>query len=291
MSRSENRGVDVRALREKDLPAAVVLARNERWNQCEQDWKTVLRLSPNGSFAAWVDRSLIGTVTTFKYGADLAWVGMMIVQREFRARGIGRKLMQAALDHLKACGVSTIKLDATPTGQPLYTSLGFNIQATIHRWEAVLAQAPAPDLGLGGGMNDLRATIHEFDQRAFGISRRQLLNQLIEQCCVVPAVLAGATSGALLGYGLARHGADAFYIGPMVATNDDAAAQILDRLIGQLAGCRVYLDCSHNSPTMQGLLAERGFVKQRSLTRMAYGNVSLVGLSKCLYASAGPELG
>jgi GNAT superfamily N-acetyltransferase len=195
----------------------LVLAHNERWNQCEQDWKTILRLSPKGSFAAWVERSLIGTVTTFKYGADLAWVGMMIVQRELRGRGIGRNLMQVALDHLKACGVSTIKLDATPAGQPLYTALGFRAQATIHRWEAVLPQAPRRDSGLGSGTNNLRTTIHEFDQRAFGMSRRQLLNQLIEQCCVVPAVLTGATSRALLGYGLARHGADAFYIGPMVA--------------------------------------------------------------------------
>jgi predicted GNAT family N-acyltransferase len=286
-----NKGVEVRVLQETDLPAAVTLAGGEHWNQTEQDWKTLLRLSPESAFAAFSDGKLVGTVTSFKYGRELAWIGMMLVQREFRGCGIGRCLMQTALRYLDVCGVSTVKLDATPAGQPLYASLGFSAQTTIYRWEAIVGQASLREPDPAEGLNDFETAILTFDELAFGINRRALLIQLIKNGCVVPAVIRGATQRVLRGYGLARLGADAFYIGPIAASDANAAMQILDSLLSRLSGRRVCLDCHQHSASIQSLLAQRGFSKQRVLTRMSYGKASLAGVSALLFASAAPELG
>jgi len=102
------------------LPIALELEEKERWNQTARDWKRLLTLSPDGCFGAFCGGQLIGTVTVMAYGQNLAWIGMMIVAQEYRGRGIGKRLMLAALDYCESKHIETIKLDATPAGRPRY---------------------------------------------------------------------------------------------------------------------------------------------------------------------------
>ncbi len=62
---------------------------------------------------------------------------MVLVDPEYRRRGIATRLLGAAIDYLKNAGVPSIKLDATPAGQPLYEILGFAGEVMIERWQAV----------------------------------------------------------------------------------------------------------------------------------------------------------
>ncbi len=52
-------------------------------------------------------------------------IGNVIVHADYRRRGLGRVIMQAALDWLRDYGVRSVQLDATVDGRPLYTRLGF----------------------------------------------------------------------------------------------------------------------------------------------------------------------
>ena len=117
-----------------DIEAAFNLGFVEGWNQTKEDWLRLLKHQPDGCFGAYREGRLVGTVTTSIYGSELAWVGMMLVERECRGLGIGRKLMLTALDYGKA-RAGTIKLDATPAGRILYEALGFAPEAGIERWE------------------------------------------------------------------------------------------------------------------------------------------------------------
>ena len=83
--------IDIGLLHDSDLPAAVSLGAQEHWNQTESDWRRVLSLDRRGSFAASLRGRLIGTVTTVTYGADLAWIGMMLVDADHRRRGTGTR--------------------------------------------------------------------------------------------------------------------------------------------------------------------------------------------------------
>jgi hypothetical protein len=65
----------------------------------------------------------------------------------------------------------------------------------------------------------------------------------------------------------------------------------LDGLLIQLSGQRIYIDLNSSFKDGQKILTERGFVKQRDLIRMVYGQASEAGSSPSIFAIAGPELG
>ena len=129
--------VEIELLSESHLPEALRLTEQSQWNQTERDWRRLLQSSPKGCFGAFLDGRLIGTVTTVAYGTELAWIGMMLVDPDYRRRGLGTRLMQTALEHLQRIGVNSIKLDATPSGRPLYESMGFRPEGLIERWEGM----------------------------------------------------------------------------------------------------------------------------------------------------------
>ena len=53
------------------------------------------------------------------------YIWHVLVRPEFQRRGIGRDLTQAAVDYLRDLGCTTIVLNASEAGAPLYRSMGF----------------------------------------------------------------------------------------------------------------------------------------------------------------------
>lgn len=287
----EQPDIEVQFLRQTDLAEAIRLEESERWNQTEADWKRIQRLCPQGCFAAFCQGSLVGTVTTINYQRKLAWLGMMLVKQEHRGRGIGKRLMSASLNYCKQAGIETIKLDATPAGEPLYASLGFRSEAIVERWEGIAPFGFQRRRGLVGLDDSMRQELHEIDQEAFGADRGELLNALIADAYCDAAVVSADCSRSLAGYGLARRGNRAFYVGPIIAVDQSEAASLLDAILARLQGQKVYLDLLVNSDRDRIVLTDRGFIKQRSLTRMFRGEQINAGMSKMVFAIAGPELG
>lgn len=281
--------MEIRLLDERDIQGAMRLKELARWNQTESDWRRLLRLEPLGCFCASVEGRLVGTTTTTTYGDELAWVGMVLVDPEYRRRGVATQLMRTALDYLER-RVAVVKLDATPDGRPLYEGLGFEVESLVERWMGTARDDPAT-----AARETLKATAHAelfaLDREAFGADRSQLLEALLADACVAPVIAAG-TEERLSGYALARRGSSATYAGPLVATDAEQAAALLDGLLGQLAGQRIYVDLNTNFERGADLLAARGFVKQRDLLRMSYGARGVTVASPAsVFAIAGPELG
>ncbi|HEX8151054.1 MAG TPA: GNAT family N-acetyltransferase [Pyrinomonadaceae bacterium] len=258
------------------------------WNQTEEDWLRLLRLCPRGCFAAAAGARLVGTTTTTVYGRELAWVGMVLVDPEFRRRGIATALVRAALEVLDAAAVATVKLDATPEGAPVYEALGFDAELHIERWVGA-ARAEASPAHVAEGVPD-PSQIFALDRRAFGADRSELLKALLEESCVAPAVSIGA-DGRLRGYALARRGAMSDYVGPLVAEDAATAASLLDDVLGRLDVGQVCVDLNTTYAGGARVLEARGFVKQRGLIRMRRGGGSGAGTSDSVFAIAGPEVG
>ena len=197
--------------------------------------------------------------------------------------------MRRVLNHCKECGIQSIKLDATPAGKPLYTSLGFKTEITIERWSA---QDPAvlANKSVDLDVKNTRHSIDTFDREAFGACRRDLLDSLFKNRCCEP-VLALDPSHALTGYGFARRGADAFYLGPIAASSESVAIGVLDGLIARLPSASIYVDYVRQADGTSAALTSRGFKLQRTLSRMSCGKASSAGISRLIFASAGPEFG
>jgi GNAT superfamily N-acetyltransferase len=280
--------VEINLLGEVDVSAALQLEDREEWNQTEDDWKRILGLNPNGCFAAFCAGELIGTVTTITYGQDLAWVGMMLVAPQYRGRGVGKQLMREALNYCQRSGIATVKLDATHAGRPLYESLGFVRESGVERWQGTgLSDAQRTPRSFCN--DELCLALYKLDEQAFYTSRRELLSSLLQDSCVEPALRTDDSTGSLLGYALARCGARASYVGPIVALERSLAITLLDSLLGRLAG-KVFLDIRVGGADIVGALVDRGFAKQRDLTRMSLGRKTTAA-SNLVFAIAGPELG
>lgn len=280
--------VEIELLSEVYLPEALRLTEQAQWNQTERDWRRLFQFPSGGCFGAFLDKRLIGTVTTVAYGTELAWLGMMLVDPDYRRRGLGTRLMQAALEHLQGIGVNSIKLDATPSGRPLYESMGFRPEGKVERWEG-MAQPGVKKKGPDWDER-LRPALYALDRLAFGADRSTILASLIADSPVAPLV-AMDQEGRLEGFALARSGRRAFYIGPVAARSQRPALALLDGMLERLAGEKVYLDFNTGYGLGSEVLADRGLVKQRDLTQMACGPESPAGISPLLFGLAGPESG
>ena len=283
----ESSTIEIRLLQSSDLAAALRLKELAGWNQTERGWQRLLRLEPHGCFCATLEDRVVGTSTTITYAADLAWIGMVLVDPEYRKRGIGTRLMQAALDYLLHIGVATVKLDATPHGRPLYENLGFTFESRVERWRGIArAAGPSDCTALS---RDALVDVLALDRDAFSADRSKLVEILIADACVTP-IMSIASDGSLSGYALARRGSNAAYVGPLIAKGPSNAEQLLDGLLERLAGQDVYVDLNMEFEAGEEILASRGFVKQRDLDRMFYGK-NTEATSKLVFAIAGPELG
>src|SRR5271154_2024285 len=87
----------VRLLDEQDTPSASQLSAEAGWNQTEDDWRMLLRLSPENCFGIEADDRLVATTTLICYGKQLGWIGMVLTNRAYQRRGFARTLLVHAI--------------------------------------------------------------------------------------------------------------------------------------------------------------------------------------------------
>jgi GNAT superfamily N-acetyltransferase len=266
-----------RPLTEADLPRAAALSFLIGWNQIADDWALFLR---QGEGRAIDDGApaLGATAAVIRYGADLAWISMVLVRPDLRRRGHATMLMRWAIDVLD--GTRCVALDATPAGREVYRRLGFRDLWGFARWAL-------PDtLPQGSGVrpmteDDWPAVLGQ-DADAFGAPREALLRDFAARA---PAFVAEDGSG----FALARDGARGPQVGPVVARDDATAMALIAAMRAALPGACV-LDLPDARPGLAAWLADHGGTLQRPFTRMALG-ADTPGDAALLAAVAGPEFG
>lgn len=276
--------MDIRRLAPGDIDALGRLIVAAGWNQTDRDIARLLALEPAGCFAACEGGQVVGTTTTTTYGPDLAWVGMVLVDPDYRRRGVATALTERALDYLRERGVRTIKLDATPAGRPVYERLGFVPETVLERWAGTGFPPEHPLNGVRlGTWEQVAAT----DRTAFGADRSALMRAIINDSG--PPITATDSLGGLGGYAFARPGRRAAYIGPVVAADAGTAAHFL-KAVGAGLG-PVFIDIHPSFPGAVDLVRELDFVRQRELLRMRLGPPIRLGDRPRVFAIAGPEVG
>jgi GNAT superfamily N-acetyltransferase len=281
---------NIRLMTVADLPFGMRLKAANGWNQTEADWRRYLELQPDGCFVAMLDGKPVGTLTTCVFG-PVAWIAMVLVDSEYRGRGVGTALMHQALEFLEQQGVSSARLDATPLGQPLYEKLGFVAEYSLHRYEGSLPpaepkQGPVP-LSVEPLIPAYVPDVLQIDREVTQTDRRKLLLRLASEFPETMRVLRGAS--ATLGFCGARPGARALQIGPCLARGP-AGRSLLEDVRQQYGRKQVFIDIpDDNEPAFRWAL-ETGLTKQRLLLRMGRGRALDERVAE-LWASSGPEMG
>jgi len=291
--------ISLRQMTPADLAFADSLRALAGWNQDLEYWKLLLTLSAArrgtahddlGCFIAEWQDTPAGTATTTCYGNDLAWIGMVLVHPGLRGRGIGRALLNCCLEHLRNRGIRCIKLDATPQGKLLYDQLGFREEWSLTRWEnPTLRQIPVPSL------QDVREyskkdaeAVERLDRRAFGVSRRLLVQGLLQ---IAVQALVHETNNGVSAYGVLREGSRAHYLGPLVAENTDAGSALVKALLARASGKTVFWDIPDASNAAVALAKQLGFTPQRQLLRMWLGDNSCPGHPQFCLGIVDPSVG
>jgi GNAT superfamily N-acetyltransferase len=282
----------LRVMTDQDVQAGLRLNTLAGWNQTSADWQLFLKQSPDGCFVAEVDGKVIGTAATIPYENRFAWIGMVLVDPEFRKAGIGTQLLHKTIEHLDQAGISSMKLDATPLGKPLYEKLGFVMEYEIERW--ILKRSPGETSPPNSPetqciKQEQLSSILVLDRELFGADRGFLLRSLSEHA--PEFALTVASNSQPQAYAFGRHGLFADHLGPWMANSRASAEAILQSFLADSKRETLIVDCMKSNTSATELFSAFGFTISRPLTRMVRGPNAYPGRPSQLCAILGPEFG
>lgn len=287
---NNNSSYQLRALCFQDISQAIKLSNAEKWNQTEKDWALLIQDPQNICMAALNGDRIIGTSTAIIYANDLAWIGMVLVEKSHRGKGVSKLLLSNLFEQLKLC--RSIKLDATPAGQPVYQQFGFKDEYLVNRMTAVsVTEGSLPDVEFSINpvqFQDIPELV-EYDKITFGANRKQLIEYLIKNYPAKGWTL--RRNGRIAGFVLGRDGSRFCHIGPVMTSSTEDAKQLLARSFRELKNQPVVIDILDDKKELVTWLNALGFTKQRHFIRMYQNENPYQGTPENQYLICGPEFG
>lgn len=218
--------VTLRPMAAQDIDVATELSREQGWPHREEDWTQFLEWGEG--IIAELDGKPAGTIMGWRFGKDMATIGMVIVTSAAQGRGIGRKLMNAMLERLAG---RTIVLNATDEGLPLYRRLGFEVTGTVLQHQGSAPSVPLVELLPGERVRPMGAadgSLGDLYSKASGMDRRALFD----------ALAAGSSTVVLsredqpVGFALFRRFGRGWSIAPVVAPDLGGAKALVSHWLG-----------------------------------------------------------
>jgi ribosomal protein S18 acetylase RimI-like enzyme len=229
----------------------------------------------------------------------LAWIAMVLVDPAARGRGVGTALLDRGM--ATVADATTMGLDATPLGQPLYEKLGFRADSTLTRMERaagpLIATAPVGQAATRGShTSEVRAlddddldAVARLDARASGLDRAVMLAWLREGAPELAWVSQGAAT--IDGFVLGRRGHAFSHIGPVIASSPEVAVRLVRTCIARHPDQRLIIDIADARPGWRVAVEALGFTPQRPFARMYRGAWRPAGDASLLFGSIGAEFG
>ena len=276
--------LQLRPLREDSTAGCMALSAEAGWNQTADDWALFMR---HGTVFGLpdLDGSPAATGAILPYPNGFAWISMVLVTASRRRARIGTRVLETCCSELTRRGLVAV-LDATPAGERVYRPLGFEPIFPLSRWQGEGRGARAE---LAGGIRAMvpadLAAVEASDAAAFGAKRGFLLESFFRRAPQLAFVTQEGNA-----FMLARPGRLATQIGPLVATDEDAAGALLGTALDAVSG-PVFLDLCDRWQNLARALQQRRFTVQRPFLRMALRHGAPFGDPARTFVVAGPEFG
>lgn len=281
----------------EDLTSLRRLSLGEDWPHSIEDWQTIIS---SGEVFGHRDATgrILSSAAVIPYGPpehpQLAALGMVIVDSAARRRGLGQALVQEAIGWATARTPAVpLSLIATQIGLPLYEKLGFRTVEMLHKFvrpagsQVSNLSSPAQQRDLREVTGDHQRSLLELDTSAFGYQRARFLEARIKQAQTGRILFEGDRAVA---YGLLVRQGPLTVLGPLVASDDEAAITVLTGLM-ECSNGPFRIDLPARQRKLFPALQAMGFVEDDVPPIMLRGIDSLRGEQQNYYAIAAQAFG
>lgn len=279
-----NAPLAIRPMTVLDLPAATELSVEQQWPHRNEDWELFLELGEG--LVAERDGKLVGTTLAWRYGADMATIGLVIVCPSAQGQGIGRKLMEEMISRL---GNRTIVLNATEEGLPLYQKLGFIETGRIHQHQGLVKNVPLAELARGDRIRPrgrADTNLPALYSASSGMDRQELFQALAAKSRTVVYTRNNAPAG----FAMLRRFGRGWSIAPVVAPDTASAKALILHWLAVKQGSFCRIDITADSD-LSNWLDSLGMPNVGSVRTMALGSAPVSASDAKIFAIAAQALG
>ena len=255
---------------------AVKWAAEEGWNPGLYDSPCFFTADPGGFFAGVFNGEPVACISAVSYKKVFGFIGFYIVKPEFRGKGFGLKIWNAAMSYLAG---KNIGLDGVVDQQPNYKKSGFNLAYRNIRYEGIsrsviedfpdivpLSSIPIDDL-------------IKYDADLFPVSRPEFLECWIKQ--PESFAVAALKNNKLCGYSMIRKCKRGYKIGPLFADNSDIAEKLFLKMNSFVEpSSSIYLDTPEVNAAAVGMAIKYGMNKVFETARMYTGSEPEIDLNR-----------
>jgi GNAT superfamily N-acetyltransferase len=265
----------IRTMRPDEVSLAVDWAAAEGWNPGLADGACFASVDPEGFFIAELDGKPVATVSCVNYDARFAFLGFYIVRADFRGKGIGLRIWNAAIAH---AGARVIGLDGVTAQQDNYRKSGFQLAYANVRYGGAVAMPAVLPAGVIALSDVPFAAVEADDATVFPAPRSAFLRAWIGArghtgCAVV-------RDGRPAGWGVIRPCRKGFKIGPLVADDRATAEAVLSALLAKVGGGEIFLDVPAINREAIALAQDFGLAPVFETARMYTGAIPPLRLKR-----------
>ena len=242
----------IRTMTRAEIDTAVDWAAAEGWNPGLHDADCFHAADPGGFFVGMLGDEPIATISAVKYGESFGFVGFYIVKPEYRGRGYGLRIWNAAIATLQG---RNIGLDGVVDQQENYRKSGFALAYRNIRYQGAGGAAGQHDDDIVPLSTLAFDEIVRYDRAFFPDNRLRFLERWIAQRGVIAAGV--LDQRRLAGYGVMRPCRTGYKVGPLFADSPELAERLFGFLRAKVpVSVPVFLDIPEvNRPALD--LVER----------------------------------
>ena len=257
--------IDISILTKNDIRFAHRLTEREGWMHLESDLSRLSSFNQDGCLVANYNGNRAGILfsTTCNH---YAFLSCLIVDREYRNKGIGEALMAHAIEKLQSAGVITIELDGVFPALPLYRRLGFRDKYLSLRMTRPPHQA---QLRKPFEVSFNPDEIICYDTDKTGLDRREILIRFLSE--FKDQVYTSGKS-KINGYAVVRpRTGDYVTIGPLVADSLSIAEKLILKIIADYGSRHITIGLPETNQAAVEIIKRNRFVYTEPSVRTYLG--------------------
>jgi hypothetical protein len=262
--------ITIQKIAKEDLRILIGWASKEGWNPGKYDLDVFWNTDPDGFYGCKVNDELIAGGAIISYEGEFGFMGLFIVNNQYRSNGVGNKLWHKRksmlINRLKE--KASIGMDGILAMQSYYQKGGFEISFRDERYE-IIGKAYSYSQNVSAIVSADLKQILEFDKIHFGYQRTLFLQQWL----MMPEskAIKYTFENAVVGYAVIRKAEQGYRIGPLFAHDETIAEELLKSCLNFAGEVPVYLDIPTVNLSAMNLASKYNGKYIFECARMYYG--------------------